>query len=306
MNSKILVFILVLQSFLVDVLAQTYIDLWPNGQMPNSKHLNLEEIESRDRITQVATPGMWVFRPSTDDNNGAAVLIFPPGGYQKLTYNIAGFQLAKWFNTMGVTAFVVKYRLPNSPDLINRQNGPLQDAQRAMKLVRLNAEKFGVDTTRIGVMGASAGGHLTALVCTSIKDVSKIGDELDNIPFLPAFGIMVSAVIDMGDYAHKGSRANFLGELPTVNQITTYSLQNSVSPNTPPCFMVHAMNDPVVNPMNSILFYQALLKQKVSGCSLHIFPEGGHSIALRNNPGSTAQWTVLCEAWMKHLQFIVE
>lgn len=304
MKLKTLFLLLFTQSFTICLMSQTYIDLWPKGQMPNSKHLMLEDIESRERITQVSTPGMWVFKPSLDEVNGAAVIIFPPGGYQKLTYNIAGFQLAKWFNTMGVTAFVVKYRLPNSPDLIDRQHGPLQDAQRAMKLVRSNANVYKIDTAKIGVMGASAGGHLAALACVSTKDISRIGDKLDDVPFVPAFGIMISPVIDMGEFAHKGSRASFLGENPTADIIQKYSLQSRVTSDTPPCFIVHAMNDPVVNPMNSMLFYQAFLKHKIDGSTLHIFPEGAHSIALRNNPGSTNQWTVLCEAWMLNLQIL--
>ena len=115
--------------------AQEFIPLWPANKMPNTKGFALKDSIVNERAIQIANPGMYAFFPSKDDNNGAAILIFPSGGYHHLTYNLGGFQLAKWFNTMGISAFVVNYRLPTSPDLQQRELGPLQDAQRAMKLI---------------------------------------------------------------------------------------------------------------------------------------------------------------------------
>ncbi|MBA3513028.1 MAG: alpha/beta hydrolase [Pyrinomonadaceae bacterium] len=285
------------------VSAQEFIPLWHKDKIPNSRGLKLEDKIENERIHQVGTPGMYAFFPSLQENKGAAVLICPGGGYAHLAYVISGTQLAKWFNSMGVSAFVLKYRLPNSPDLKERQIAPLQDAQRAVRIIRSNAEKWCVNPDKIGVMGTSAGGHLAANLGTSTEDAAKINDELDRFSFTPNLMILVSPVITMGEYAHAGSRNNLLGENPSKQLIEKYSLENQVTLTTPPAFVVHAVNDKTVNVRNSMLFCEALLDKKVT-VSLHIFPHGAHSIALRNNSGSTETWTSLCEMWLVETGFI--
>jgi acetyl esterase/lipase len=280
-----------------------FISLYPEGKMPNSKGLMVKDSIANERIYRVGTPGMYAFFPSAQENKGAAVLICPGGGYERLAYVVSGTQLAKWFNTIGISAFVLNYRLPNSPDLVQRETGPLQDAQRAIKIIRANAAKWGIKADKIGVQGSSAGGHLASLLGTATEDVAGIHDPLDSVSFHPNFIILVSPVIDLGTYAHAGSRKNLLGENPSRELMNKYSTQNNVSVATPPAFIVHAFNDKAVVPMNSLLFYKALLEHKVVA-SLHIFPQGGHAIALRNNPGSTEQWPGLCEAWMIEMGFI--
>jgi len=283
--------------------AQEFIPLWPKGKMPNTKGTNLKDSIANERVYRVGTPGMYAFFPSVQENKGSAVIICPGGGYERLAYVISGTQLAKWFNAIGVSAFVLNYRLPNSPDLKQREIGPLQDVQRAIRLVRANAAKWGIKADKIGVQGSSAGGHLAALSGTQTADVSAIGDSLNTVPFRPDYMILVSPVIDLGTYAHAGSRKNLLGENPSNDLIEKYSLQTQVTSATPPAFLVHAFNDKAVSARNSLLLYTALLDKGVSA-SLHIFPQGGHAIALRNNPGSTEQWTDLCEAWMIEMGFI--
>jgi acetyl esterase/lipase len=283
--------------------AQHILPIWPDREMPNSKGMALDLKEERERITQVDKPTMHVFLPSTEENIGTAVLIFPPGGYQKLTYNIAGYQLAKWFNTMGISAFVLMYRLPNSPDLVQREIGPLQDAQRAMKLIRANAEQWKIDSKKVGAMGCSAGGHLATTLGTYLADESKIGDKLDTIDFWPNFIITVSPVITMFEFTHKGSKQTLLGDTPSPELAQRFSNELQVNAKTPPCFMVHAADDKTASVQNSLLFYQALVRLNITS-SLHIFPTGGHNIALRNNPGSTNQWTSLCEAWLHEMGFL--
>ncbi|MFP5041205.1 alpha/beta hydrolase [Parasediminibacterium sp. JCM 36343] len=283
--------------------AQEYIPLWPSGKMPNTKGLIIHDSIVNDRAIQVANPGMYVFLPSKDDNCGAAVLIFPGGGYHHLTYNLGGFQLAKWFNTMGISAFVVNYRLPTSPDLQQRELGPIQDAQRAMRIVRASAAKWGINVNRIGVQGSSAGGHLAAMMGNITNDVSAIKDELDTVSFRPNFMVLVSPVISMGAYAHKGSKDNLLGNNPSQQIIDKYSMELQVTPATPPCFIADAFNDKTVPPINSLLLYKALLEKNIS-TSFHVFPQGGHAIGLNNNPGSTDIWKALCEAWLKEMDFI--
>ena len=271
--------------------------------MPNTKGMAFKDSVVNERLYQVSTPGMYAFFPSKDDNNGGAVIILPGGGYTHLTYNLGGFQLAKWFNSLGMSAFVVNYRMPNSPDLVQRELGPLEDAQRALKIVRANATAWGIKKSKIGVQGSSAGGHLAALVGTQTEDVSSIKDALDTVSVHADFMILVSPVIDFGKYAHKGSKESYLGKDPSQQVIDKYSVQNSVTENTPPCFIADAFNDKTVDPQNSLLFYQALLIKKVS-TSFHVFPQGGHAINVNNNPGSTDLWKSLCETWLKEMGFI--
>lgn len=282
-----------------------FIPLYPKGKMPNSKGLNVKDSIANERIYRVGTPGMYAFFPSSTENKGAAVLICPGGGYERLAYVISGTQLAKWFNTIGVSAFVLNYRLPNSPDLKQPEIGPLQDAQRAIKIIRRHATQWGIKPDKIGVQGSSAGGHLAMLVSVQSKDYAVINDSLDTVSFLPNFSILVSPVVDMGEYAHAGSRKNLLGASPAKEMIEQYSNQLQVTTTTPPAFIVHAVNDKTVNVKNSLLLAEALSAKNVS-YSLHIFPQGGHAIALRNNPGSTGQWTNLCEAWMVEMGFVVQ
>ncbi|MBC7888479.1 MAG: alpha/beta hydrolase [Ferruginibacter sp.] len=283
--------------------AQEFIPLWPKDKMPNTRGLRLNDSTVNERAIQVAIPGFYAFFPSKDDNNGTAILIFPGGGYHHLTYNLGGFQLAKWFNTMGMSAFVVNYRLPTSPDLQQRELGPLQDAQRAMRMVRANAGKWKINPNKIGVQGSSAGGHLAAMMGTMTEDVSRINDHLDTISYNTNFMVLVSPVISMGSNAHKGSKTNLLGDNPSQNLMDRYSMELQVSASTPPCFIADAFNDKTVSPINSLLFYKALLDKNIS-TSFHVFPQGGHAIGLSNNPGSTEQWKSLCEAWLKEMKFI--
>ena len=295
--------LLILTVYLMTVLpvaAQEFIPLWPKGKMPNSRGIKIKDSVANERIYKVGIPGIHAFFPSVTENKGAAVVICPGGGYERLAYIISGFQLAKWFNTMGVSAFVLNYRLPNSPDLKQRELGPLQDAQRAIRVIRSNAQKWKIKPDKIGIQGSSAGGHLATTLGTFPEDVSAIGDSLDKVSFYADFMILVSPVIDLGKYAHVGSRRNLLGENPSKEMIEKYSLHLQVNPRTPPAFIVHAFNDRSVSAQNSILLYQALLNEKRPS-TLHIFPEGGHSIALRNNPGSAELWTTLCESWMKEI-----
>lgn len=280
-----------------------FIPLYAPGAMPNSKGLHLSDSIANERIYRVGTPGMYAFFPSAQENKGAAVLICPGGGYERLAYVISGIQLAKWFNSIGISAFVLNYRLPNSPDLVQREMGPLQDAQRAVRIIRQRSSEWGIKSDKIGVQGSSAGGHLAALVATAPKDVTGVKDEMDTVAFRPNFMILVSPVVDLGKYAHKGSLKNLLGDKPTDAMVQQYSTHLRVTANTPPSFLVHAFNDNGVVVNNSLLLYHALVENKVSS-SLHVFPFGGHAIALRNNPGSTELWTDLCEKWMIEMGFI--
>ncbi|MEP7094740.1 MAG: alpha/beta hydrolase [Flavobacterium sp.] len=298
---KIVTFLLLLA--IVETQAQEFMPLWTKGKMPNSKGLVVKDSINNERVMQVGMPGIHAFFTSIQENKGAAVLIIPGGGYHHLSYNISGFQLAKWFNTMGINAFVLTHRLPISPDLKEREKAPLQDAERAMRIIRKNAANWKIDINKVGVMGCSAGGHLAASLGTIKDDFSQIGDEFDGYSFKPDFMILISPVIDMGVLGHKGSTENLLGPNPSAELLKKYSLQFQVSDYTPPTFIAHAFNDKTVSPKNSLLFYDALLENKIPS-SLHIFNQGGHAIALRNNPGSTNLWTSLCEQWLMEMNIL--
>lgn len=285
--------------------AQQFIPLWPDGAMPNSKGLLLEDKIINERIVTVGKPGIHAFFPASAENRRCAVLICPGGGYERIAYIGSGLQLAKWFNSIGITAFVLNYRLPTSPDLEEKEKGALQDAQRAMKLIRANAKNWNIDSSKIGVQGTSAGGHLAAMLGTMTKDLSAINDSLDKVSCRPDFMLLLSPVISMGEFAHQGSRKNLLGEQPTPDMIHAYSAELQVSASTPNTFIVHAFNDKAVSPKNSFLFYEALLNKKITS-SLHIFPQGAHAILLHHNPGSVEQWTSLCSAWLDEMGFTTD
>jgi len=297
-RSLILLFILIFCRLLGS--AQEFIRLWPEGKMPNSKGMGMTDSIFNERYFRVGNPGMYAFYPSKQENIGTAVVICPGGGYHHYAY-MGAIQVAKWFNTMGISAFVLISRLPLSPDLVERSVVPLQDAQRAMRIIRSKASGWGIKADKIGVMGFSAGGHVASTLGVHIEDVSAIGDSMDQITFRPDFMLLVSPVITMGEFAHSGSRDNLLGENPPKEFIEKYSNELQVTAQSPPAFMVHADNDPVVNPKNSLLFYNALQEHHVSA-SIHIFPFGKHSIGLENNPGSTKLWKELCEMWLVEME----
>lgn len=288
---------------LLQATAQEFIPLWSEGKKPNFNGKKVTDTLYNDRIWRVGTPGVFAFVVPKQENNGTAVLICPGGGYERLSHLYNGFNLAKWYNSIGVSAFVLIYRLPHQQDLQQRELAPLQDAQRAMRLIRGNAVKWNLKTDKIGVMGTSAGGHVASMLGTRLTDEAAIGDSLDKNNYRPDFMVLLSPVISMGRYAHPGSKRNFLGPDTTAAMIAQYSNELQVSPNTPSTFIVHALNDSTVNVRNSLLFYNALLEKRVNA-SIHIFPQGGHGIRLDENPGSTDLWMNLLELWLKETEMV--
>ncbi len=286
---------------IVDLIsAQEKITLWPKGQMPNSKGLQLKTEEKDGRIVQIKEPELFAFLPPKEDRKPMAVIIIPGGGYYKLTYDLNGFQIAKWFNTLGISAFVLNYRLPISPDVKQREIAPLQDIQASIKYLRKNASQYGISVEQIGVIGTSAGGHLAASVSNISTDYTELKDDWTSISTIPNFAILVSPVINLGEFAHVGSRKSLLGENASQEKINEYSMQNRVTDKTPPTLLIHAQNDKTVPVMNSLLYYQAMIKNKVKG-ALFIFPEGEHKIGITNKSELTDNWKKLCSDWLKTL-----
>jgi len=292
-------FVFVVSIFLINQFsAQEKLLVWPKGEMPNSKGLLLKTEEKEGRITQVKETELFAFFPPKEDRKQMSVIIIPGGGYSKLTYDLNGFQIAKWLNTLGISAFVLNYRLPTSPDLIKREIAPLQDIQAAIKYVRKNASEYGISPEQVGVIGTSAGGHLAAMASNIPTDYTELKGDWKSIPTIPDFAIFLCPVIDLGEFAHVGSRKSLLGEDASTEKIKEYSMQNRVTAKTPPSILFHAQNDTAVPAMNSMLYYKAMTENKVKG-ALFIFTEGGHNFPIVSKIDLNNNWKKLCEDWLK-------
>ena len=275
--------------------AQQQIPLYTNG-VPNSKKTPatyIEKVDQTDWITGVSMPTITPYFPEKGKANGTAILIFPGGGYAGLASGHEGRGIAQEFNKIGVTAFVVKYRLPSDTIMLNKTIGPLQDAQRAIQLVRERSAEWGINPHKIGIIGFSAGGHLASTLDTHYA--KALIENPNNVSLRPDFAILVYPVISFGPEAHVGSRENLIGTKPSADLIELYSNEKQITTDTPPTFLVHATDDDVVPVENSILFYEGLLKNKVKA-ELHIFEAGGHGFGL-NNPKSSEHWFNWAASW---------
>lgn len=222
-------------------------------------------------------PAMTIYKP--EHPNGTAVIIFPGGAYGGLAIDEEGFKVAEAFITKGVTAFVVKYRLPSDVTMRDKSMGPLQDAQQAIKLVRMNAAEWGIDKSRIGIAGYSAGGHLAATLGT--HSARSYVPNKEKIDLRPDFMILVYAVISMHDeLTHQGSRSNLIGPNPSPEKVAFFSNEEWVNNNTPPAYITHCNDDAVVSVNNSIAFYQAMQKGGIPA-ELHLYPTGNHGFTQR-------------------------
>ena len=289
----------------VDNQAQNAIlPLWEKG-IPNSKKTDEKELlEENDmvRISKVQEPTIEVYLPTKKNATGQAVVICPGGGYGILAYDWEGTDVAKWLNSKGIAGIVVKYRLPNSKSVVNRHQVPLMDAQRAIRLVRYNSEKWNLDKEKIGVMGFSAGGHLASTLGTHFDDKLVQTDDLVNmISARPDFMVLIYPVISMGQpNTHGGSRANLLGPDPSEELVKEFSNELQVKNTSPPTFLVHSGDDKSVPVENSLMMYKALTEKNIP-VEMHIFPNGGHGYSLAPHDTSLNAWTSLLETWLGKL-----
>jgi acetyl esterase/lipase len=244
-------------------------------------------------------PSLTIYLPDKEKATGAAVVIFPGGGYGHLAMDHEGHQITEWLNSIGVAGFIVKYRHHNSGAGYGHP-APIQDAQRAIRTVRSRAKQWGVDPDRIGIIGFSAGGHLASSAGTHFNTrYSEPVDEIDRCSARPDFMILMYPVISFTEwYTHKGSMINLLGKNPDKDLMESFSNEKQVTPETPPTFLVHADDDKVVPPENSIAFYLALRKAKVPA-EMHIYEKGGHGFGPGVGKGSCSSWMVRCADWMK-------
>lgn len=277
----------------------TEIPLW-SGAIPGAvvsesyKEVPVLENGIVTGVSKVTTPTLTVFVP--EKPNGSAIVICPGGGYAYLAINKEGFKVAKWFNTLGITAFVLKNRLPSDEIMKDKSIGPLQDAQEAIRYVRRNAEKWAINTQKVGVIGFSAGGHLASTLSTHYKD--EVYKVTDSISARPDFSILIYPVISMDEkITHGGSRKNLLGTAPSQELIDKYSNEKQIDTATPPTYIVHAIDDKTVPVENSLQYFLALKNNKVP-CEIHFYEKGSHGFGLGNN-GTSKNWTIQCEEWLR-------
>lgn len=279
------------------------LSLYPDAMIPNYRDVGEEEVSDTTdivRISKVQTPDIAVYLPSKTNMSGEAVIICPGGGYHILAYDKEGEDIAKFWNSKGIAAIVLKYRLPTSDAQIVPYKSPLMDAQRAMRLVRYHAKDWGLDPGKIGIMGFSAGGHLASSLSTHYdKGDPDAGDPVERVSSRPDFSVLMYPVITFtGNFQHSGSRKALVGEDEELMQYFSNELQ--VTEDTPPAILIHASDDGAVPVENSIVYYQALIKNGVMA-EMHIYPEGGHGFGLAIGEGHLATWPERVYEWVKSL-----
>jgi acetyl esterase/lipase len=297
-------------SFAHAAMAQTTIPLYPDN-VPNSKPVPDKEsstvgADGKLRISYVTKPTLTIYPAPKDKANGTAIVICPGGGYSILAASHEGSDVARQFNEMGITAFVLKYRLPNDTTMLNKEIGPLQDAQQALLVVRQRAAEWGIKKNQVGIIGFSAGGHLASTTGTHFQHnvlTNETYKQPAKSPVRPDFMILLYPVISFTDsLAHKGSRTKLLGENASAEKITLYSNELQVTKVTPPTFLVHAKDDKTVIVQNSERFYEALQKHKVHS-EIYLYEKGGHGFGMYNKT-SEVKWMDLVEQWLKSNKLI--
>lgn len=256
--------------------------LWPAGA-PNSNGLTgAEEDLDGGRVANVVNPSITVYKASKP--NGMTIIMCPGGGYARLAMDHEGHDMAPWLNAQGITYVVLKYRMPNG-----HYEVPLSDAEQAIRLVRQHAAEWGVRPDRVGIMGASAGGHLAASLATLYGSNET----------RPDFQVLFYPVISMQPgITHGGSRQNLLGENPSQELEDKYTLEKQVNERTPQAFIMLSADDKTVPAANSIHYFEALLQHQVPA-TLHVYPTGGHGWGFRDAFAYKRQWTGELEKWLR-------
>lgn len=278
--------------------AQSEMPLYP-GEVPNYKSVpNTQKSETDKngilRILEVTVPTLTVYAPPKGKSNGISVIICPGGGYRALAALHEGSDVAREFNKMGVTAFVLKYRIPDEKAQVDKSIAPLQDAQQAIRVVRKNAIKYGINPNKIGIIGFSAGGHLAATASTHF--LRPVGENADETNVRPDFSILIYPIISFKEFGRNSSSDQLIGKNPTTQMIDLYSNEMHVTKETPPVFLVHAGDDSSVPVKNSLVYYEACQKNGVQA-NLVIYSKGGHGFGL-NNKSTKEKWMDNVRNWM--------
>lgn len=275
------------------------IPLYPEG-IPCKSDLKIETSYDRSgRIfKKVGNPELWHY-PASNPKNHAALLIIPGGGYYGLWFDKEGVDIANWVNGLGISAFVLKYRLPYWENEDCKDQVALMDALRAMRIIRKNAIDWNLNSEKIGVIGFSAGGHLASTLSTHYdKGLEKSTLSIDKFSSRPDFSALIYPVITMKKpNVNLGSRENLLGKIPDLEKLDYFSNELWVNQETPPTILIHASDDKVVVPENSLTYYKALIDHGVNA-ELHIWQNGGHGFAISQASGSVRNWLSVIKEWM--------
>ena len=293
--------------FISNFYSQEIIPIWSN-KIPNYIKSNEKEIKfynqdsTRYSYSKVQVPTLEIILPPKKFSNGNAIIIFPGGGYKNLAYKWEGVTMSQFLNSKGIAAFILKYRLPQSKSVKISHLAPLQDAQRAIKIVRKNAKKWNIDPNKIGILGFSAGGHLASTLGTQFnRDLIENKDEIDLIDARPNFMALIYPVISMdSSIYHGGSVKNLLGESPSKELIRQYSNELNVTDDTPPTFIIHSNDDKGVKVENSLRFHKSLNQNGIKN-EMHIYPYGGHGYSLATGMGQLSKWPDLLIDWIKSI-----
>ncbi|HEX2935401.1 MAG TPA: alpha/beta hydrolase [Bacteroidales bacterium] len=280
--------------FSVTAGAQEIVNIYP-GKVPNSKESDVKESFTNGMYRGVTTPTLEIYLPEKDKATGTAVIIIPGGGYSVVVYQGEGVSNAKQLAKQGIACFVLKYRLPDDQTMTDKKIGPLQDVQQAIKFVRENASKWGINPAKVGIMGFSAGGHLASTGATHYK--TALIENSNNTNLRPDFQVLVYPVISMQDnLTHADSRKQLLGSNPSKEDVDQFSGELQVDANTPPAYITHAADDKVVDVDNSIFYFEKLRHNKVP-VEMHIYPAGGHGFVFRQEG-----WTEPLVKWINKLK----
>jgi len=269
------------------------VPLWPEGA-PGAIKDGGPEVMADGRVSNVHTPSLIPFPAEQAARTGTAVIVCPGGGYNRLAIEKEGVATARWLNSLGVSAYILKYRLKEYG-----HPAPLRDVLRAVRLLRSSAARLGISADRIGVLGFSAGGHLAASAGTLFDDQDGgTGAPLDAVSARPDFLVLVYPVIRLvGPHTHSGSGKALLGAAATPEMLDRYSPDTRVTKDTPPAFLAHGGTDTAVPPENSVMFYLALRRAGVPA-ELHLYREGGHGIGFEPNHGPISHWPARCAEWL--------
>lgn len=276
--------------------------LW-SGEIPNyKKTYEFERKDDMGYITNVQEPDITVFLPPKKNSTGQAVIIIPGGGYEFVSFEGEGINIAKWLNSEGIASIVLKYRLPVSKSNIISHKSPLLDAKRAVRLTRYYSKDWNIETDKIGIMGFSAGGHLASTLATRFDyGADNSSDVIETLSSRPDFMILLYPVITfLEPYVHFGSRFALLGKNQDKKMIEYYSNELQVKEDTPQTFIVHCSDDNEVLIENSLLFYNSLRAKNIPA-EMHIYSEGGHGFTLANGTSHLKTWKDSCLSWIRWL-----
>lgn len=276
--------------------------LWPGTPPGGGGPQGPPLVSAKGALSHLATPALEVYRPARP--NGAAMLVAAGGGYKRMEMVQEARPAAHWLAARGVTAFVLRYRLPGE-GWASGPLAPLQDAQRALRLIRAQSAAFQLDPTRLGVLGFSAGGHLMGLAATRSQPPSyPATDAVDRHLARPAAAALVYPVITLlPPYDHTATRKVLVGEHPDAAQSRAWSVETGVTADCPPVFLLQAADDPISNPANTALMLQACERAAVTA-ERHLLPAGGHGFGMGRAEGPTASWPLALAAWMRSLTLI--